>query len=281
MIAILGGLGAAACWATATLCSSRSSRRMDPLVVVAWVMLIGLLIAGPAAALSGIPPELGAQAGWLALAGAGNVGGLLLSYRAMRIGQVSLVAPLVSTEGAIAALIALLRGESVAASVGVTLAVIAVGICLASVPNDESASTRASHPEAVALAVLAALCFGASLYATGEAGSALPAAWAVLAARLVGTVTLALPLALRGRLKPAPGTVRLLIASGVGEVLGFYAYTLGARHGIAVAAVLSSQFAVLSVLVAYLLFSERLARVQLIGVITVVAGVAVLSALRG
>jgi len=281
MIAILGGLGAAVCWATATLCSSRSSRRMDPLVVVAWVMLIGLLIAGPAAALSGVPAQLGGQAGWLVLAGAGNVGGLLLSYRAMRIGQVSLVAPVVSTEGGIAALIALLRGESVAASVGVTLAVIASGICLASVPSDRSPQTRASHPEAVALAVLAALSFGAGLYATGEVGQALPASWAVLAARLVGTVTLALPLALSGRLKLAPRTAKLLIASGVGEVLGFYSYTLGARHGIAVAAVLSSQFAVLSVAVAYLLFSERLARIQLLGVIAVVAGVAVLSALRG
>ena len=280
MIAILGGLGAAVCWATATLCSSRSSRLMDPLVVVAWVMLIGLLITGPAALLSGIPHRLGANAGWLAVAGAGNVGGLLLSYRAMRIGQVSLVAPLVSTEGAIAAVIALLRGESVAASVAVTLAVIAGGICLASIPGDSSPETRSAHPEAVALAVLAALSFGAGLYATGVAGSDLPASWAVLAPRLVGTVTLALPLALSGRLKMAPRTPRLLIVSGLGEVLGFYSYALGARHGIAVAAVLSSQFAVLAVMVGYVLFKERLARVQLLGVIVVVVGVTVLSALR-
>lgn len=280
MIAILGGVGAAVCWATATLCSSRSSRLMDPLVVVAWVMLVGLLIAGPAAALSGIPSQLGAKAGWLAVAGAGNVGGLLCSYRAMRIGQVSLVAPLVSTEGAIAALIALLRGETVAASVGVTLAVIATGICLASVPDNRSSQTRESHPEAVALAGLAAVSFGVSLYATGVAGSALPASWAVLAARAVGAVTLALPLALTGRLKLTPGTPKLLIVAGIGEVLGFYSYTLGARHGIAVAAVLSSQFAALAVLGAYLLFTERLARVQLLGVVTVIAGVAVLSALR-
>jgi drug/metabolite transporter (DMT)-like permease len=280
MIAILGGLGAAVCWATATLCSSRSSRLMDPLVVVAWVMLVGILIAGPAALLSGIPTRLGSEAGWLAVAGIGNVSGLLLSYGAMRIGQVSLVAPLVSTEGAIAALIALLRGETVAASVAFTLAVIAGGICLASIPGDRSPETRDAHPEAVVLAVLAALSFGAGLYATGVAGSALPASWVVLAARLVGTVVLALPLALSGRLKLAPGTPRLLVVSGLGEVLGFYSYTLGARHGIAVAAVLSSQFAALAVLIAYLLFKERLGRIQLAGVAVVVTGVAVLSALR-
>jgi drug/metabolite transporter (DMT)-like permease len=204
----------------------------------------------------------------------------MLSYRAMRIGQVSVVAPVVSTEGAIAALIALMRGESVAASVGVTLAVIAAGISLASVPGDRSPDTRGSHPQAVALALAAALSFGAGLYATGVAGTELPLSWAVLAARLVGAVTLAVPLAISGRLKLAPGTPKLLVTSGIGEVLGFYCYTLGARHGIAVAAVLSSQFAVLSVLGAFVLFKERLTRIQLLGVVTVIAGVAVLSALR-
>ena len=41
--------------------------------------------------------------------------GLLLSYHALRIGQVGLVAPLVSTEGAIAAVIAMFAGESLRA----------------------------------------------------------------------------------------------------------------------------------------------------------------------
>ena len=63
-------------------------------------------------------------------------------------------------------------------------------------------------------------------------------------------------------------------------MLGFYSYTWGARHGIAVAAVLSSQFAVLTVIGAYLLFRERVSRVQLLGVFTVIVGVAALSALR-
>jgi drug/metabolite transporter (DMT)-like permease len=133
----------------------------------------------------------------------------------------------------------------------------------------------------VALAGLAALSFGAGLYATGVASTEVPVAWVVLAARLVGAIALALPLAISGRLRVAPNTPRLLIVAGLGEVLGFFSYTVGARHGIAVAAVLSSQFAVLAVLGAYLLFRERLATMQLLGVIIVVVGVATLSALRG
>jgi drug/metabolite transporter (DMT)-like permease len=245
-------------------------------------MLVGLVVAAPAAALDGIPRGLhGTALIWLAVAGVGNVGGLTLSYYALRVGQVAVVAPLVSTEGAMAALIALLAGESLAPSVGVVLAVIATGISLASIPAAGAhRAARADHRASVLLAGVTALAFGVSLYATARAGARLPSSWVVLAARLVGVVGLAVPLALRGRLEMAPGAGRLVIASGLGEVIGFYLFILGARHGIAIAAVLSSQFAALSVLGAYLLFGERLSRIQLTGVAVVICGVAVLSALQ-
>jgi drug/metabolite transporter (DMT)-like permease len=44
--------------------------------------------------------------------------------------------------------------------------------------------------------------------------------------------------------------------------------------------VLSSQFAALAAVAAYVLFKERLSRIQLLGVCTVLVGVALLSALR-
>jgi drug/metabolite transporter (DMT)-like permease len=297
MIAILGGLGAAVAWALSTLCSSRSSRMMEPITVVAWVMLVGLLISAPVAAIYGIPKSLdGSSGAWLAISGAGNVGGLMLAYGAMRIGQVALVAPLISTEGAIAAVIALLAGETLAPTVGVTLAMIVVGICLAAVPSVEEAlpehtpavgphfdradHARTRHPEAMLLALGAAVVFGGSLYATARAGSVLPASWVVLSARAIGTVALAIPLALAGRLHLTRQKVPLVLAAGICEVLGFYSFTFGSRHSIAVAAVLSSQFAALAALGAYTLFGERLSRIQLIGVCVVIVGVALLSALR-
>jgi drug/metabolite transporter (DMT)-like permease len=81
MIAIVGGLGAAVAWAISTLCSSRSSRLIAPVTVVAWVMLTGLVITAPVAAIRGIPGNLDTSSGaWLALSGAGNVGGLMLAY---------------------------------------------------------------------------------------------------------------------------------------------------------------------------------------------------------
>jgi drug/metabolite transporter (DMT)-like permease len=283
MIAILGGLGAAAAWALSTVCSSRSSRLLDPGSVVGWVMLTGLLIAGPVAVLGGMPAALGGSAGlWLALAGAGNVGGLLLAYAAMRVGQVALIAPVLSTEGAMAAGIAFLAGEAVAPRVGAALAVIVLGISLASVPAaEEQRFGGGHHGRAIALALGAVLAFGSSLYAAGRAGDALPAAWVAAAARLVGVPVLALPLALSGRLRLTRRAVPLVVTAGVCEVLGFYAYTLGARHGIAIAAVLSSQFGTFAAIIGYLVLGERLSRVQVCGVAAVVAGVAALSAFSG
>jgi drug/metabolite transporter (DMT)-like permease len=295
MIAILGGLGAAAAWALSTLCSSRSSRLLDPPSVVAWVMLVGLVVSAPIALSEGIPASLhGSTLVWWVLAGAGNVGGLVLGYAALRTGQVGLVAPLLSTEGAIAAVMAIIAGERLAPAVAVALAVIAVGVVLAAVASrsrpqaepgwsvsPESSDVVAAKPVgAVVLAIVGALVFGISLYATGRAGSKLPLAWVVLSARLVGALGLAAPLALAGRLHVARGIVPLVGTAALCEVAGFFSFAAGARHGIAVAAVLSSQFAALAALGAYLLFKERLGRIQLAGVATVAVGVALLSAVR-
>jgi drug/metabolite transporter (DMT)-like permease len=282
VLAILGGVGAAAAWAVSVLCSSRSSRLIDPMAVVAWVMLIGLVITAPLAAAAGAPAHLhGSALIWLILSGAGNVSGLVLSYYALRIGQVSLVAPIVSTEGAIAAVIAVIAGASLAASVAATLFVIVAGVALASVPAPDAAlEDAARHPTVILLALVATLSFGTSLYATGRAGAALPASWVVLSARLIGAVALALPLALAGRLRLIAPAVPFLLGSGLAEVAGFYSYTWGSRHGLAIAAVLSSQFAVVALAASYVLFSERLSRIQLTGVVCVLVGVAALSALR-
>ena len=58
MLAILGGLAAAAFWTVTTLCSSRSSRIIGPVSVLAWVMIVGFVVTAPAAAIEGVPTNL-------------------------------------------------------------------------------------------------------------------------------------------------------------------------------------------------------------------------------
>jgi len=282
MIAILCGLGSALAWTAATMCSSLSTREIGAAPVVAWVMVVGLVVCIPLAAASGIPRGLGGEPGlWLALSAGGNVCGLLSVYAALRVGQVALVAPLISTEGAIAALIAIAAGESVAPAATGAITVIAFGVALSSLPTSVATTPDPGRGRAPLLALIGASFFGVSLYATARAGGDLPWPWVVLAGRLVGTVAVAFPLACQGRLPLPRKVLPLVVASGLCEVLGFFAFISGSRHAIAVTAVVASQFASFTVIAGYVLFRERLARVQLTGVAIVVVGVTLLSALSG
>ena len=281
VIAIAGGLGAACCWAITTLTAARASRLIGAQATLAWVMLIGLLVVGPVVLAQGKPEALDARTGgWLVVAGAGNVGGLLLVYTGMRIGQVGIVAPISSSEGAVAALIAVAAGERLGMGTGMALVVVALGVILAARPSAATEETEHDDPRAVLFALGAAGAFGASLYATGRASADLPIAWAVLPPRVFGVVLVTLPLAVLGRLRIARAAVPYVLASGLAEVGGFVSYSIGARHGIAIAAVLASQFAALAALAARGLFGERLGRTGVAGVIVIAAGVAAVSALR-
>lgn len=249
--------------------------------VLAWVAVVGLLLAGPFALAAELDDVRAGSLAWLAVAGATNSGGLFLVYSALRAGKVGVVAPITSTEGAVAALIAVAAGESIAPGSGVVLGVIALGIVLAArSPSTPSADVHEHARAATVLAAGAALFFGLGLYATGRVSDELPLALVVLPTRLVAFVAVTLPLLLSSRLRLTARAAPLVVVAGIAEVLGFASFVLGARHGIAVSAVLASQFAAVAALGAYVIFRERLARTQVAGVVAIAVGVAVLSGLQ-
>ena len=104
---------------------------------------------------------------------------------------------------------------------------------------------------------------------------------ALLPARLFGTLLITAPLLVRRKLGISRRTFPLVLSAGVAEVVGLVSYTFGARHDLAVAAVLASQSAATTTVAAYFLFGERLRRHQVLGVATVIVGIVTLSALRG
>ena len=279
MIAILGGLGAALCFGVSTLASSRSARMIGAGSVVAWMMIVGLAVTIPGIAVTGVPSSLDTNAaGWLVVAGIGNVGGLLVVYAALRIERVGIVAPITSTEGAVAAVIAAARGEAISTGIGIALGVIPVGIMLASTKNEQG--DRKHDFRGVLLAIVAAGIFGVGIYAAGRVSTEVPLTWAVLPPRALGVLVIALPLLATSRIRLTRRALPLVVLSGLTEVAGFACLTLGARHGIAIAAVLASQFAAVAAIGGYVLFKERLGRVQVAGVAVIVAGVAALTALQ-
>ena len=102
----------------------------------------------------------------------------------------------------------------------------------------------------------------------------------MLPPRLLGVALVTIPLVLLGRLRLTRAALPFVVGSGLAEVAGFVSYSVGARHGIAISAVLASQFAAVAALVAGILFGERLGRTGVAGVIVIAAGVAAVSALR-
>ena len=277
MIGILGGLGAALAWGLSTVVASRSTRILGSQQVLAYVMLLGLAALAVLAPLSGFPHGAGTHPwAWAVLAGAGSAAGLSMMYRALRLGKVGVVAPIASTEGAIAAVISIALGETLTAGVAVCLLVIAAGVVLV---------TLRGHAEDVHLrpslyALAAAGLFGVNLVASAHAGDALGALWTILVARIVGVSLIALPLVLRGALRLPGRAWWMVLFSATAEVLGYVSYVTGARHGVAVAAVLGSQFAAVAAVCSFAVFGERLGRRQVAGAGVIVTGVGVLAVLR-
>jgi drug/metabolite transporter (DMT)-like permease len=280
VIAILGGLGAATAWAVATLCSSRSSRTIGSGSTLSLVMLVGLVVTIPFVAVEGVPPGLDAgTAGWLVVAGAGNVVGLALVYAALRVGKVGIVAPIASTEGAVTAVIAVAAGEQISPGAGAMLGVIVVGVLLAALSPRGSRAGSGSGSRAALLAFGAAILFGIGLYAAGRVSTDLPVAWILLPTRVMAVLFVAVPLAAALRLRLTRATVPLVVVAGLCEVAGLAAFTLGARHGIAVTVVVASQYAAIAAVAAYVVFRERLTPLQVTGVAAIVVGVSALSVL--
>jgi drug/metabolite transporter (DMT)-like permease len=275
---VVGGLVAALLWGSSTVVASRSTRMIGSQQALAYVMLSGLVMTALIAPLvDGRPTGGSGGAAWALAAGAASVGGLSMLYRALQIGKVGVVAPISSTEGALGAVFSvILLGEQLSPGLVVALTVAAAGVAV--VTFQGSVGDLELRPSLYALS--AAAIFGFGLVASSQAGDSVGAFWAILAARAVGVVTVALPLALRGRL-PLPGAALwLVIFSGFAEVAGFAGFIIGSRHGVAVPAVLASQFAAVAVLISYLVYGERLTRVQLAGAAAIAAAVAAVAAMR-
>jgi drug/metabolite transporter (DMT)-like permease len=283
MLAIVGGLVTACLWCSTLLASARASRLIGSWATLGWVMLVGIFVAVPAVVLTAPSPSLtSADVAFLVTAGLANTGGLLLTYIALRRGKVAVVGPIVSTEGAIGATIAILAGDPVApATIGV-LALIALGVVLASVernqPEPEAGEPpRASAPLTAAIAVGGALLFGLNLFATSRLADTVPLAWTVLPARIAGFVGVTIPLLLMRRLTIVRPAVPFVILVGLAEVAGIATYAIAATDSAPVASVISSQFAAIAAVVSFVFLGERLTRVQTAGVVPIGAGVTLLA----
>jgi drug/metabolite transporter (DMT)-like permease len=280
--AIGWGLAAAVIWGVASLVGARASRSIGTIATLAWLAATGLVVTAPFAVIAGWPDVAPATLVWLLVQGATTIGGLLLFYRALTFGKLGVLAPIVACDGALAGLYVVgVDGERLAGAAIAALALVAVGVVVVSARPDRDAQSR--RPVlAVALAVGASLVFALAFVAAGKAAPDAGRAWVIVVPRIVGAVTVLVPVVLLRRLPlPSRADAPYVLGLGLLEPLGFACYVVATRDGVAVPAVLVTQSAAVSALLGYLVLGERLTRLQTAGAGITLAGVAALAAVQG
>jgi drug/metabolite transporter (DMT)-like permease len=276
-MAILLGLGAALTYGAADFFGGLSTKRTNEFSVVVCSQVIGSAVL-----LTALPFFLDAPFtieafGWGTGSGLGGGLGVLLLYRGLALGRMSVVAP---TTGVIAAgvpvLAGLLLGERPGALslIGVVVALVAVGLVSAS---PDHAGQRGGY-SGIREAVGAGLAFGVFFILLSRAGGD-SGLWPLVGARTASLGVVAL-IAVVGRrdLRPLPGSLRLIASAGILDVTANLLFLAASRVGLlSLVAVLTSMYPGATVVLARFVLHERLHRLQLVGLACSALGVALIA----
>jgi drug/metabolite transporter (DMT)-like permease len=210
-------------------------------------------------------------------AGAGGGVGLAAFYRALALGTMSVVSPVVACGALVPFAISLASGErpSTVALAGACAAL--AGAVFAS--TDERRAPTPERAQAVLLAAAAAVALGLFVYFLGV-GSREGSALSTLLGARVGSLAclLVFALARSAPLRIGWRAAAPVAAVGLVDVGANALFALASRHGLlSLVSVLGSLYPVTTVLLAHLVLGERLTRVQVGGVGIALAGVAALS----
>jgi drug/metabolite transporter (DMT)-like permease len=274
------GLVAALLWGSSAVFGGRLMRLVGTRTALAVTMSIGLVLAAPFALAVDFPEASIGRWGYAAASGGCYVFASACWLLAVKSGKVSLVTPVVSTDGAMAALIAVAAfDETLRLGVAVALAVIVAGVVTTSIRRNAGEGGHFTGRELV-LALCSAVLFGLAFVVSGEAEEGLGVVWTLVTSRIVA-VTLVVPavLVLGGIRFPRAA---LPFAAGMAalDLAGFAAFLAGASASVAITAVLASQYAIFAVIGSFLALGERLSRLQIVGIGITVLGVAALTAAR-
>jgi drug/metabolite transporter (DMT)-like permease len=280
---ILLGLGASLGWGVSGFLGGLQSRLTPSLLITFWSQLIGSVILLAAILFAGAPPAWGGI-GWGMVAGLFGSSALVLFYRGMSIGLVSIVTPVASCGALVPVLLGLAQGQTITGRAGIGLALAFAGIVLVSLQTGASQG-RTTHPRRALLYALgAALGFGLFFVfaARGTAIAQEAPLWVTAGARTGGLTLLFTTqlLLLRNGLPEWPGRhiirlglIGLIDTSATGL---FTLATLAPNLGIV--AVLASLYPVVTILLGRLLLAERLTPPQYGGIALALAGVALIAA---
>jgi drug/metabolite transporter (DMT)-like permease len=280
-VAILLGLLAALSWGVQGIFLKLATAKTTTLTTMISGYVMGLLFLTPFILPS--LPELGKLTGtfilWFVLMLIINMTATFSYYRAVQIGQVSLVIPIVASYSAVTVLLSLLTGDRLSALQLLTLVTTVCGIAIASTPRatERQPSKRA---KGIGWALTASLCYAVAFWIIGTQlrgsmdGQLLSWLSFIVQLAIIGPIVI-----LKERQRLVKNLGILALSGGTGA-LGYIFTNVGLGVETSVVAVLSSLNSVISVVLAWFFLREKLARHQWFGIWLALAGVILVSVVK-
>lgn len=274
VLALLGAL----IYGGADFSGGLASRRAPALAVVFGGQLAGTAVLG--VLILAVPGRFDAASVlWGAAAGLSGGVALLLFYRSLATGAMTVVAPLTAVMSAIVPVVGgIAFGErpSVLALAGVALAVVAV--VLVSAEHGRLPTPAMLRGRAIAGPLLAGAGFGLLFVLLSRAAPD-TGFWPLLGARAASlTLFAVVALVARRSLVPRAAPPALVVASGVGDMTANLLFVVASRLGLlSIVGVLLALYPAATVLLAMLLLRERLHPVQVAGLAMAGSGVVLIA----
>lgn len=284
---VLFGLGAAITWGCADYVAASAGRRVGSIRVVFGFHLVATAILALLVVMSGSLADVAAtDLPFFALIGAIGWGSYVCFYRALAIGPISILSPIVSGYAAVTVLLAVIfLGERLTAAETVAVIVSFAGVVLASSAGRRVFSIELIDAHGLLFALAAMVLLGGFVLGvsvkTDELGWLAP----VFLARLGATVLVALTALHGGRWRfpdRSPRVIGAIALLAVLDTVGYVSFNLGTEHeDTAVVAAASAPYAVIPVVAGVLFLHERPTPVQWAGIGLVIAGLVLLGVAVG
>jgi drug/metabolite transporter (DMT)-like permease len=266
-------------WGSADFEGGRLSKKHPAITVLGFSQVIGLIFGIILVAITGEwKAHAFGQGGYLIpgiFAGVCGYLGLLCLYAGLSTGAMGVVSPISSMSAVIPLGFALIKGETLStlASIGIVLAL--AGVFCASGPE----LNRGLSLKPLLLAFGAACGFGVALafMSVGSQSSALMTMVSMRAATFLVTVSLAIKNRNIGKFSSRE--YPKLVFIGISDFLANLLLGVACNNGlVSVAMVLGSLFPIATAVLAFKFLHERLHRIQYVGIVLAVSGVALISA---
>lgn len=274
---ILLAIAAAVTFGTADFVGGVASRRSSALLVTVVAEVAGFLLLLPAVLLLPEAPSHVALI-WGAVAGAAGGLALVVFYRALARGVMSVVSPLTAAVSAgIPVVVDVAGGGRLSVTAWAGLGAGALAITLVGLAKSETMG-RSAVLRSVGMALVAGAGFGLFFTALGKAPHD-SGAWPLVGARIGSLAVLALVLlGVRGEWRAPGSSLRWGVVAGALDMTANGMFLLATRQGdLAIAAVLASEYPAVTVLLSLGFLGERLRVRQLAGVALALASVALIA----